>query len=60
MTKKEYVEIIDMIEGAGFEAQKIECAEFTGDVSRVPSYWVRFQRKSELEKEKAENIRSEK
>jgi hypothetical protein len=27
-----------MLEGAGFEAQKIECAEFTGNVSRVPSY----------------------
>ena len=54
MTKQEYIEIIDMIEGAGFEAQKIECSEFTGDVSKVPSYWVRFQRKAELEKEREE------
>jgi hypothetical protein len=56
MTKQEYNEIIDMLEGAGFEAQKIECAEFTGNVSRVPSYWVRFQRKSELEKERQEGV----
>lgn len=54
MTKQEYNEIIDMVEGAGFEAQKIECDKFTGNVSKVPSYWVRFQRKSELEKERRE------
>ena len=58
MTKQEYNEIIDMVEGAGFEAQKIERDEYTGNVSSVPSYWVRFQRKSELEKERQEKQRN--
>jgi hypothetical protein len=53
MTKKEMVEIIDLLESGGYEVQKLEQGEFTGDVSKGPSYWVRFQRKADLEKERA-------
>ncbi|MDR1250026.1 MAG: hypothetical protein LBK63_12075 [Treponema sp.] len=55
MTKKEIVGIIDLLDSGGFEVQKIEQGEFTGDVSKCPSYWVRFQRKADLEKERAAN-----
>ncbi|MDR1176245.1 MAG: hypothetical protein LBK83_12350 [Treponema sp.] len=54
MTKKEMVDIIDLLDSGGFEVQKLEQGEFTGDVSKCPSYWVRFQRKADLEKERAE------
>jgi hypothetical protein len=53
MTKKEMVDIIDLLENGGYEVQKLEQGEFTGDVSKCPSYWVRFQRKADLEKERA-------
>jgi hypothetical protein len=53
MTKKEMVDIIDLLERGGYEIQKLEQGEFTGDVSKCPSYWVRFQRKADLEKERA-------
>jgi hypothetical protein len=53
MTKKEMVDIIDLLDSGGFEVQKLEQGEFTGDVSKCPSYWVRFQRKADLEKERA-------
>jgi hypothetical protein len=53
MTKKEMVDIIDLLESGGYEVQKLEQGEFTGDVSKCPSYWVRFQSKAGLEKERA-------
>jgi hypothetical protein len=53
MTKKEMVDIIDLLESGGYELQKLEQGEFTGDVSKCPSYWVRFQRKADLEKERS-------
>jgi hypothetical protein len=53
MTKQEMVDIIDLLESGGYEVQKLEQGEFTGDVSKCPSYWVRFQRKADLEEERA-------
>jgi hypothetical protein len=53
MTKKEMVDIIDLFERGGYEVQKLEQGKFAGDVSKCPSYRVRFQRKAALEKERA-------
>jgi hypothetical protein len=53
MTKKEITDIVDLLESGGYEVQELEQSESSGNVSKCPSYRVRFQRKTDLEKERA-------
>ena len=52
MTKTEIVEITDLLESGGFEVQDLQCGQFAY-AGPCPSFVVRFQRKADLEKERA-------
>jgi hypothetical protein len=52
MKRQEFDEIITVMENAGFEVQAIEQGQYTGNVNSVPSYFMRFQKTEDIEKQK--------